>query len=740
MPPNFWGARLTTISPVIQQVKITPIAVQLPQQPELHQEVTAFPVKNVAFQQAILSHVVFNVDKNGPVITDAAVPFFSDRFDTTKKWYFPEFRFQAPLQNSFLLTCWISGVDKDANSTYSGEATFTMQKTVPAEVASQMQNNPGMTFTEIPLNGLRFNFTVTLADNTSLSFPGSYVGVDDPQGYLFKLTIKLDQQDGLIRFYKFISNGVNASYCSIQITASYFGYTQKPGASTSPIYRPMLFRSDLQSVGAPGRVATARFVWPGRPVAPVANETPDYITNDAMSFAKVVLNVNFDCHQFPNNYLTKTGDNSISIFACKPPFGDSSLERNEYNKVHLISGSLAGTGVSDVYINVYNGKYLVIPEQYQIALDETDGNTLIPSAYLFTKIDANNISNSVAIFKFNIAPAISGFQRLLLKKLLLQNTPASLNKTLDDIFVEFPAKIHQPELIQFDKDQIPNVEIAMMGAYAHGVEACNFLSLEFQNVNIGNGNAALIANRLKQAEGKMIENIVFDVDSDADANPQASILLSLEDITGKGLEIRHATDDNFVYLINKTLLTISASQLADKNDDPKSLDPPLTINPNQAVSTNAITDLTEIPFTQFQYNYEVQPDYRDKILNEIRTDAGQVVKDDVIVTNNTGLFALYNIDHIDFVLAIVNPAEPDSVKAMLYTTNVISLTKDGAVTFVDFLLPVASYLSKWSVVYSTVIHFTDNTVQQNDPQHVEDINTIGKLINLTVSNLNLHKS
>ena len=186
-----------------------------------------------------------------------------------------------------------------------------------------------MTFTEIPLNGLRFNFTVTLADNTSLSFPGSYVGVDDPQGYLFKLTIKLDQQDGLIRFYKFISNGVNASYCSIQITASYFGYTQKPGASTSPIYRPMLFRSDLQSVGAPGRVATARFVWPGRPVAPVANETPDYITNDAMSFAKAVLNVNFDCHQFPNNYLTKTGDNSISIFACKPPFGDSSLERNE---------------------------------------------------------------------------------------------------------------------------------------------------------------------------------------------------------------------------------------------------------------------------------------------------------------------------------------------------------------------------------------------------------------------------
>jgi hypothetical protein len=52
-------------------------------------------------------------------------------------------------------------------------------------------------------------------------------------------------------------------------------------------------------------------------------------------------------------------------------------------------------------------------------------------------------------------------------------------------------------------------------------------------------------------------------------------------------------------------------------------------------------------------------------------------------------------------------------------------------------LPVASYLSKWSLAYSSVIHFADNSIQQNDPQHIEDINSVGKLINLTVSNLNL---
>jgi hypothetical protein len=205
------------------------------------------------------------------------------------------------------------------------------------------------------------------------------------------------------------------------------------------------------------------------------------------------------------------------------------------------------------------------------------------------------------------------------------------------------------------------------------------------------------------------------------------------------LQISQATDSNLVYLINNTLFTIAASSLADKNDDPKALEPAVTIDPNQGVKTTAINDVTEIPFTEFQYSYVLGHDYRAKILNEIRTDAGQIVKDDVIVTNNTGLYTLYGIDHIDFLLAIVNPVEPDPVKAVLYTTNEIST--DGAVTFVDFLLPVASYLSKWSAVYSTVIHFTDDAVspQQNGPQHIDDINSVGKVINLTASSLNLHK-
>jgi hypothetical protein len=731
MPPVFYAATSSIRPLAVQQVRVSTIAEQPSSETVLSKAVTTIPVKDVTFHQAIVSQAVFNLNKDGPVVSPGAVAFYNDRFDTNKKWYLPEFRFPPPLQNCFLFTCWISGLDSKYNHTYSGEVTFTLQKNTPADV----------TVSEIPLNHLSFVFTVFFADNSFVGFPCSFV----QDGNNFKLTIRLDQQDGLINFYKAISDRVNAKYCFIKITASYFGYTQKPAPTVYwqalPRSDARIFRSQDSGDLVAGRMPETRFILPARTTS-AANDTTEYITNDAMPFSRDIVNVNFDCHDFPSNYLIKAADNSTEIFACKPPFGDASLAKNEYTKLHVINGSLAepDTGVSAVYINVYNGNYLAIPNTYNIALDETDGNTLIPAAYLFTKIDANNISNSVATFKFTIAPAISGFQLLLLKKVLLQNTPVSLNKTLDDIIVEFPAYIHQPELIQFNKDEIPNIEIAMMGAYAHGVRGSNLFGLEFQNVNIGNGNAALIASRLKQTQGKMIENIVFAVDSDTDANPQASIVLSLEDITGKGLDIRQDAVNNVVYLINKTLLTISASKLADKNDEPKNLEPPVAINANQAVSTNAITDVTEIPFTEFQYKYGVQPNYRDKILNEIRTDAGQEVKDDVIVTNNTGLFALYGIDHIDLTLAIVNPDEPDPAKAVLKSTNVISLGTDGAVTFIDFVLPVVSYLSKWSVAYSTVIHFTDSRVQQNGPQHIEDINSVGKVINLTVSNLNLRKA
>ena len=159
MPAGFYASKLTGISPVTQQVTINTLARQPTAQ-------TASPpstalVKELAFNQAFVSHAFFNLDKNGPVLSGGAVPSYNDRFDPTKKWFFPEFNFQTPLQNSFLFHCWTDRKDQNLNPIYSGEAIFTLQKSTPAAIAIQKQNNPDTSFNEIPLNNLSFDFTVS---------------------------------------------------------------------------------------------------------------------------------------------------------------------------------------------------------------------------------------------------------------------------------------------------------------------------------------------------------------------------------------------------------------------------------------------------------------------------------------------------------------------------------------------------------------------------------------------------
>jgi len=733
-----------SIKPAIQTVKITSIPLQPmvnkvdPPQPKI-----IAPIKAIVFQNVFLSKALFNINKNGPVITKDEDAFYKDRFDSNKKWYFPEFKLQQPLQNSFLFTCYITGPDTNGDPVYGGEANFTLQKNVPAEVINQRQNNPTLSFNEIPLNNLYFNFSVTLGGgNGTTSFPCTFVQNVDS----LLLTIKLDEQTGLIRFYKIISNPDYIDNCSLKISASYFCYSLKPSQIKIQDLRNVFMLNHINKFQTTNRakgidVSLIKRRLPFRRVSRTdgvvePDKTENYITNDAMPFNKNINSINFDCHAYPENYLVKDQDNIIIPFAGNPPFGDGSLARPEFIKIHITNDSLAETGVSTIYKNVYNGNYLVIPQQYKIALDEIYGNLHIPAAYLFTNIDASGIENSNSTFKFNIAPDISGFQLLQLKKILLKNIPKSLNKTLDDIFIIFPEKIHQPELIQFNKDLIPNIEITEMGIYEHGTEACNYFKLEFQNVKIGGAISAQIALMLKKPQGGMFETISFDIDSDTDANPQSSILLSLNNITGNGLHIQQIAEDNSVYLMNKTLYTISVSALADKKDAAKILNPEVAIDPNKSVTTTAISDHTEIPFTEFNYKYSPVQDYVENILNEIRTDAGKDVHDVITITNNTGLFSLFNIDQIDLLLSIINP---DTSEA-LYNTNVISLNseKDGALTSIDFFLPVNTYLNKWAIVYSTEIHFTDSTVQANEPEIIEDINNIGKVINLTVTNLHLN--
>ncbi len=695
-----------------------------------------FPVKQLAFNRINLSKALWNINKPGPVITGSSPAYYNDRYEQNKKWYFPCFSLQQPLQNSFLFTTWISGPNADGNQAYGGEVSFVLKKDIPAEVISGIQNLPEFSFHEILYTNLSFSFLVTTVDKQVISFPCSFVQKDDT----VTLTIRLDMQDGLIRFYKFIANAANKNFCSIEIKATYFAYTQKPFFPLAIISREKA-RSPILGIAASriinaGRPRTLQAVWMNRQVQnDTTTQEREYITNNSMSFTTSIQNVCFDCRDFTSNYLLKTSDNNIIIFGCTPPFCQDGLSKNDYTKLSIINGSLEGTGISTVYIDKNNGSCLLIPVNYYIALDESEGDILIPAAYLFTTIDVNNVSNSTATFKFNIAPNVTGFQLLKLKKLLQRNLPNQLQKHLSEIHIRFPSVVWQPENIQFNKQQIPYTDITHIGAYVHGVEGSNLFRLEFQNVSIGNANAATIASILKDPNGKMFETIAFAVDSDTEPNPQSSIILSLENISGSGLDIQPG-DNGEVYLINKTLFDISASGIADKDDEPKNLNPSVLIPNNNAVKTTSIDDVAEINSTEFEYTFNINEIYTDRILKEIRIDAGQEVKDTIVITNNTGLFNIYHIERIDISLSIFNPDDPDLSRA-LYTTNTIELTVDGDITFIDFMLPVANYLSKWSIIYLTTIHFTNAVVQQNEPKQINDINSIGKIVNLTASNLDL---
>src|SRR6516162_9927811 len=99
MPPVFYAAT-SSIRPLsVQQVRVSTIAEQPSSETVLSKAVTTIPVKDVTFHQAIVSQAVFNLNKDGPVVSPGAVAFYNDRFDTNKKWYLPEFRFPPPLQN-----------------------------------------------------------------------------------------------------------------------------------------------------------------------------------------------------------------------------------------------------------------------------------------------------------------------------------------------------------------------------------------------------------------------------------------------------------------------------------------------------------------------------------------------------------------------------------------------------------------------------------------------------------------
>lgn len=718
------------------------------------------------------------VQTPGPVITSDNPPFFNDRYDTNKKWYLPDFQIKQPIKDSFMFSCTLNAqLDAGGKQRYNGEISFIIVKNIPAAIAS-LPSDPKVTYNEIPINNLAISYV-----DQSISQSINYNGTIAQNGIEYTLTLKPGsqlepdkQEQYLEALFNFITDRNNAAFSKILITGTYMGYILKAASPQFQDYQDSLRLNHIQllKVAVPLKtpppiiaphpqmfirgktIAAAPVSGMAATASPSVNiinpPTVDYTNSPALLFSKNIGNVNYPCSGadgFPNNFIKKDSNGANPIaFNCQLPFGDNTLNKHVFTEFFPKNAILTNYGLSNIYLNNRNFTYLIIPAQYVIMLEDptnsNPGDQLVPAAYLNTVVDDSNADNCTANFKFHIAPNISSFQLSHIKNLIFSNSLPGVYQTPDDVIIDFPEKISDSKPLVFDK--VKGVLITALGAYDFGVPGSNYFQLELQGVSIGDASAATIAATIKGQMGNaaIVNNIFFEIDSDTETLPQSSIVLGLNTITGNGLGIEKNNVDNQIYLLNQTLYDINIKAIAPKDDSvavPLSNSNSLFVIKNstaanvadniQSSDINADNYLSILPY----YAYVPNKDYFNTVLNEIRIDAQKNISDSIIVTNNTGLFGLYNINRIDVTIYILSADETDFSKA--FDTIPISIIKDGSINNVPFTLPIGNYISKWSVVYSTNLTFSDGTTQQNNVQVIKDINSIGKVINLTVANLNL---
>ncbi len=641
----------------------------------------------------------------GPIITNDTPAFFNDRYDVNTKWYLPDFELKQPLGDNFTFSCYKNAEPniEDGKLHYNGEVSFTLSKNTPPAIDSLAANNAEVTYTEILLNNLCINFVLAFKDKQPVTYSGTVTQTDNDYTLSLesnKLSTSKEQESYLLTLFNFISNINNADWCTVSVTGSYFGYTPKPGQN-------------------------------------------DCITNASLLFTKVFNKVNYPCAAYPNNYFIKDNSTPPVSFGCLPPFGIPAADPHTFTLFRPQNVLLSEYGINYIYRNEYNFNYLIIPQKYTIMLERASHSNmedqLVPAAYLTTVIDDSDTANCMATFQFHIAPDISAYQLWLIKKLIFDKTktPFSSNR-IDDIHIEFPENIYQPDTIAFDKVKKLQI-ITGLGSNEYGVRGSRYFQLEFQDVSFGDGSAGLVGDIIKGQMGgaPMAATISFDIDCSDTPHPKAVIEISLNKISGNGLLLQKNEADNKVYFLNRTFYDVSVTGIT--SDTEKIIDPALTVSKNNSMEAPIPVTVDNFSLIIPIYTYSLNQDYNNSVLAEMRVDV-QNVSDIIIVTNNTGLFNMYKIAEVDIVIYILPTGETDISKAIRTVSKSINADKDGAINYVPFVLPVDQYSRKWSVHYSTTVIFTDGRNPQNNVQIIEDLNSIGNVINLTVSNLNLSKS
>jgi len=732
---------LENISPALAAASLRSQALQgqPPQGPALHNPV----LLTTALQ---VSRLLLHPD--GPVV-EGTLPYYADRNNTNTKWYLPEFHLLPP-DKGFLFTCSKNGVYKDEagrlKDAYTGKIRLPFVKQQPAAISTA----PGVVFKEIPLSQLQLRLSITFTGQPSDTFNAPLTPTSDGS---FLAELSIPQMVGLSNLYQVFARSDYMRYCTIEIRGSYAGYLppptppilqnwhpilvkpvpQTPPHPVNPLPRPI--RPFVTIATHPVTTVAARPVvsHPITPQPPARSPYDQYKLSSAIPFSSGIVYKDYAaCTAYPGNYVEYMDAASTVVrpFGCQPPF-DASQTAHRYSEYTPLE-SLTPLGVNSIYLNVVNGNFLVIPSSYYLAWDETDDNQLVPSCYLFTKVDAGNVSSSTATLKCNLAPNISEARLLHIKRQLLASlTATGAARTISDIVVEFPTTVDPAARTDFGS-KVPVVQLTGNEAYRLGVTNSYSFHLELQDVNIGNADLAALIAQLKGHDSFLSASLRFSVDCGTDPSPVSTIQLSLERVIGNGLTAMSNKDKHLLF--NKTIYDaqVSAFLTATGPDQPLQ---PFLVKAEQAWS-DQLPDFDQAsgPFA-FEYTYQLNPVYADNLLPELRTDVAQV-SDNVIVTTNAGLFSLFGIDHIDFEFQVLDPRATD---ANPVTSSVsLKIDQDGKYFQLPFVLSASQYYSNRLASYYTIVSYRDRTeTTTSDPRQPFDLNSVGKLINLTPTNMHL---
>jgi hypothetical protein len=198
--------------------------------------------------------------------------------------------------------------------------------------------------------------------------------------------------------------------------------------------------------------------------------------------------LSYPCSAHANFYRFKKADGTFISFGCTPPWsGDfnPNVPYVPYNKVNL-----SQFGISQVFkSSLRDDQFLLVPARYVIARDANG----MPETYITVKADLETPEQSAAMLDMMLAPDISDFQMIQIKKALVKSyATQDISKSID---LMFPSIIHSVD--NPNQQLIPVVNLNGSENYSYGVG--NMLNLSLQNLVLH--DASLVVRGIDEALG-----------------------------------------------------------------------------------------------------------------------------------------------------------------------------------------------------------------------------------------------